>query len=168
MVISDVRLATATAERSEGSARGRRPHRNGRSRGAAPSLVQTQSATVQSTLRSNSSRLCRSRAQRAVSHELLPGVETQAGTRGSTFNGLPQNTINITLDGVTVGNNLQTGDGFYSQVFPKMDAVEEVTVTGATPAPKSGGQGSVQIAFRTRSGTNTFDSSIYHYYRGPG
>ena len=24
----------------------------------------------------------------------------------------------------------------------------------------------MQIAFRTRSGTNSFDTSIYHYYRG--
>ena len=34
-----------------------------------------------------------------------------------------------------------------------MDAIEEVTVTGATPDAASGAQGSVQIAFATRSGT---------------
>ena len=47
-----------------------------------------------------------------------------------------------------------------------MDAVEEVTVTGAVPGA-DGGSGSVQIAFATRSGTNRFDGSVYHYYRAP-
>jgi hypothetical protein len=48
-----------------------------------------------------------------------------------------------------------------------MDAVEEVTVTGATPDASAGAQGSVQIAFATRSGSNRYDTSIYHYYRSP-
>ena len=93
----------------------------------------------------------------------LPGVEQTGGYRAATINGLPQNTINLTLDGIGIGNNLQSGDGFYTQVFPRLDAIEEVTVTGATPDAAGGAQGSVQVAFVTRSGTNTFDSSIYHY-----
>ena len=97
----------------------------------------------------------------------LPGVEQTGGYRAATVNGLPQNTISITLDGIGIGNNLQSGDGFYAQVFPRMDAIEEVTVTGATPDAASGAQGSVQIAFATRSGSNRYDASVYHYYRTP-
>ena len=97
----------------------------------------------------------------------LPGVEQTGGYRAATVNGLPQNTISITLDGIGIGNNLQSGDGFYAQVFPRMDAIEEVTVTGATPDAGSGAQGSVQIAFATRSGSNRYDTSVYHYYRTP-
>ena len=43
-------------------------------------------------------------------------------------------------------------------VTPRLDAVEEITVTGATPG-SGGGPGSVQIGFITRSGTN---DSIQH------
>ncbi len=51
-------------------------------------------------------------------------------------------------------------------VTPRLDAVEEITVTGAVPGA-GGGSGAVQVAFTTRSGTNTFNSSIYHYFRHP-
>ena len=97
---------------------------------------------------------------------MLPGVETTAGPRGSTFSGLPNNTINVTIDGVTTGNQLQSTDGFFSMVTPRLDAVEEVTVTGATPGAGSG-PGAVQIAFTTRSGTNQFNNSLYHYFKHP-
>ena len=52
-------------------------------------------------------------------------------------------------------------------MFPRLDAIEEVTVTGATPDAAGGAQGSVQVAFVTRSGTNHFNRSIYHYCRSP-
>lgn len=54
--------------------------------------------------------------------------------------------------------------GFFSMVTPRMDAVEEITVTGAVPG-SGGGAGSVQVAMTTRSGTNQFDGSAYEYYR---
>jgi hypothetical protein len=61
---------------------------------------------------------------------------------------------------------LQSTDGFFSMVTPRMDAVEEITVTGAVPGVGAGA-GSVQIAFVTRSGSNQFDERIYHYWRDP-
>src|SRR6187401_860921 len=53
----------------------------------------------------------------------LPGVSA----RSSTINGLPSNTINITIDGVQNSNLANSTDGFYSQVRPRQDAVEAVT-----------------------------------------
>ncbi len=97
----------------------------------------------------------------------LPGVETSAGPRGSTISGLPQNAISVTYDGVNVNNNFQSTDGFFSMVTPRLDAVEEVTVTGATPTADQAALGAVQVAFVTRSGTNNFDGSLYHYFRHP-
>src|SRR5690606_15508669 len=97
---------------------------------------------------------------------MLPGVSTTGGPRNALINGLPNNTVNITIDGVGTGNALQSTDGFFSMVTPRMDAVEEITVTGAVPGVGAGA-GSVQIAFVTRSGSNQFDSSIYHYFRHP-
>ena len=64
------------------------------------------------------------------------------------------------------GNMLQSGDGFFSMVTPRLDAVEEITVTGAVPGAGAG-PGSVQIQFATRSGTNRLDGSAYHYWRQP-
>ena len=97
---------------------------------------------------------------------LLPGVSTTGGPRGAVINGLPNNTVNITIDGISTGNMLQSTDGFFSMVTPRMDAVEEITITGAVPGANSGA-GSVQVQFVTRSGSNQFSSSVYHYYRGP-
>ena len=131
-------------------------------------LVRTQATSVQSTMLAEQINKLPLISRNALSAVMfLPGVEQIGNYRNSTINGLPQNTINITLDGIGIGNNLQSGDGFYTQVFPRTDAVEEVTVTGATPDAGSGAQGSVQIAFATRAGSNQFNHSVYHYYRTP-
>src|SRR5687768_16759443 len=131
-------------------------------------IVQTQSATISSTISieqvTNLPLVSRNALNFVV---FLPGVETTGGPRGSTISGLPQDTINITLDGISVSNNLQSGDGFFSMVVPSLDAIEEVTVTTATQGADSAGQGATQIQFVTRSGTNALQSSIYHYIRHP-
>ena len=131
-------------------------------------IVQTQSATISATISveqvTNLPLVSRNALNFVV---FLPGVETQGGPRGSTISGLPQDTINITLDGINVSNNLQSGDGFFSMVVPSMDAIEEVTVTTATQGADAAGQGATQIKFVTRSGTNTLQSSVYHYIRHP-
>lgn len=134
---------------------------------AASTLVQTQSTAVTSTIpveQINKLPLVSRNALYAVA--FLPGVETADGPRGATISGLPNNTVNITIDGISTGNQLQSGDGFFTMVTPRLDAIEEITVTGATPGA-GGGSGSVQIAFTTRSGTNEFNSSIYHTIRDP-
>src|SRR5688572_33181750 len=87
----------------------------------------------------------------------LPGVSTPGGNRDATINGLPRGTINITLDGVNVQDNtLRTSDGFFAIVSPRLDAIEEVTVSTASQDSVDSGQGAVQVKFVTRSGTNNF------------
>jgi len=96
----------------------------------------------------------------------LPGVNTPGGSRDSTVNGLPQSSINITVDGVSVQDNyLKTTDGFFARMSPRLDAIEEVTVTTAGNGADASSQGSTQIRFTTRSGTNAFSGSSYHYYQ---
>jgi hypothetical protein len=134
---------------------------------AASSLVQTQSSAVTSTIpveQINKLPLVSRNALYSVA--FLPGVETAGGPRGAVISGLPNNTVNITIDGVSTGNGLQSTDGFFSMVTPRLDAIEEITVTGATPGA-GGGSGSVQIAFTTRSGTNQLATSLYHTMRDP-
>ncbi len=135
---------------------------------AASELVQTQSSTVASTLSTEQLTELPLVSRNALySLAMLPGVSASGNNlRNSIINGLPNNTVNITIDGVGTGNALQSGDGFFSMVTPRMDAVEEVTVTGAVPGVGAGA-GSVQVAFTTRSGSNQFDTSAYLYWRDP-
>ncbi len=113
-------------------------------------LVQTQTAAVSSTLiaeQLNEVPLPSRNALYALN--LLPGVQFGAGggPRAAGINGLPNNTVNITIDGVQTGNMLQSTDGFFSMVTPRLDAIEEITITGAVPGAGAG-PGSVQVAVR--------------------
>jgi hypothetical protein len=131
-------------------------------------LIQTQTATISSTISAEQVNNLPLVSRNALNFVVfLPGVSTTGGPRGSTISGLPQNTINISLDGINVSNNLQSGDGFFSMVVPSVDAIEEVTVTTATQGADAAGQGATQIKFVTRSGTNEYATSIYHYLRHP-
>src|SRR5262249_14076560 len=86
--------------------------------------------------------------------------------RSSTVVGLPQSAISITVDGANIQDKYtRSGDGFFANVQPKLDLVEEVTVSSATSGADASGQGAVQIKFATRSGTNTFAGSLYEYHR---
>ncbi len=135
---------------------------------ASSELIQTQSATVSSTLTTEQlTELPLASRNALYSLAMLPGVSASSNNlRSSVINGLPNNTVNITIDGINSGNALQSGDGFFSMVTPRMDAVQEVTVTGAVPGVGAGA-GSVQVAFVTRSGSNQFDTSAYLYWRDP-
>ncbi|HXT32501.1 MAG TPA: TonB-dependent receptor [Vicinamibacterales bacterium] len=130
-------------------------------------IIQTQSSTVSTTLNTNQITKLPLTSRSAMDFvNLLPGVSTPGGNRNATINGLPQGVINITLDGVNIQDNtLKTSDGFFAIVSPRLDAIEEVTVTTASQGVDASGQGAVQIKFVTRSGTNTFTGSGYHYYR---
>lgn len=89
----------------------------------------------------------------------LPGTQSPAGPRNTTFDGLPQATVNMTMDGVNIQDNLLkngSGGAFYPVVYPRMDAIEEVSVTTAASGAESLGEGAIQVRFVTKSGTNTW------------
>src|SRR6188508_1445797 len=129
-------------------------------------IVQTQSSTVSTTINTNQISKLPLTSRSAMDFvNLLPGVSTPSGNRDATINGLPRGTINITLDGVNIQDNtLRSTDGFFSIVSPRLDAIEEVSVTTAGQGADAG-QGAVQIKFVTRSGGNSYTGSGYHYYR---
>ena len=96
----------------------------------------------------------------------LPGFNTSGTARNSTVSGLPRSAINITLDGMSVQDNyLKTTDGYFARLSPLLDSVEEVTVTTAGNTADATGQGSVQIRFVTKSGTNSWTGTAYEYLR---
>jgi uncharacterized protein YegL len=64
----------------------------------------------------------------------LPGVTTTGGAasarNNTTIAGLDNSKLNITIDGAT-NAGLNNGQGFFSQVYPRLDSVEEVTLQTA-------------------------------------
>jgi hypothetical protein len=133
----------------------------------ATALVQTVSSSVSSTINTKQIESLPLTSRNVMDFvTFLPGVQTPGGLRQSSINGLPRAAINVTLDGVNVQDNtLRNTDGFFTIVQPRLDAIEEVTVSTAAGESVGGGSGAVQIRFTTRSGTNTYSGSLYHYYR---
>jgi hypothetical protein len=133
----------------------------------ATALVQTVASSVSSTINTKQIESLPLTSRNVMDFvTFLPGVQTAGGLRQSSINGLPRAAINVTMDGVNVQDNtLRNTDGFFTIVQPRLDAIEEVTVSTAAGDTVGGGGGAVQIRFTTRSGTNTYSGSLYHYYR---
>jgi hypothetical protein len=133
----------------------------------ATEVVQTQSAASSTTINTRSITSLPVGSRSALDFtQFLPGVQTSSTVRNSTINGLPQSSISITLDGVNIQDNtLKTTDGMFAIVSPRLDAVEEVSLTSAAQGAEASGQGGVQIKFTTRSGSNSFSGSGYYFYQ---
>ena len=86
-----------------------------------------------------------------------PGTQTPGTPRTSSINGLPKGTVNISIDGLNVQDNLlRSDDGFFTTIMPRTDSIEEVTVSTAGVGAESAGEGAAQVKFVTKSGTNSF------------
>ncbi|HVA64502.1 MAG TPA: carboxypeptidase regulatory-like domain-containing protein [Terriglobales bacterium] len=95
-----------------------------------------------------------------------PGTQTGNAVRQSLIDGLPQSAISQTLDGINIQDNTaKSGDGIFVAVFPRTDAVEEVTMSTAAAGADSLGGGAVQIKFVTRSGTNQWHGDLFEQNR---
>jgi hypothetical protein len=133
----------------------------------ASQVIQTQSAAASTTINTKSITSLPVGSRSALDFtQFLPGVQTSSSVRNSTVNGLPQSSISITLDGVNIQDNtLKSTDGFFAIVSPRLDAIEEVSLTSAAQGAEASGQGGVQIKFTTRSGSNTYAGSAYYFYQ---
>jgi hypothetical protein len=132
-------------------------------------VLQTQSANVSTTITGRQITDLPFTSRNATDLLLfLPGTVTPGRPRSSSFNGLPQGAINMTLDGLNIQDNaVKNTDGFYTNFYPRTDAVEEVTLSTATPGAESAGEGAVQIKMVTRQGSNDYRGSLYEYHRNP-
>ncbi|MEO6723799.1 MAG: carboxypeptidase regulatory-like domain-containing protein [Blastocatellia bacterium] len=132
-------------------------------------ILQTQSATVSTTLSTEQIGKLPLQSRNTIYFlTLLPGVSSSATTsiRNSTINGLPSSAYNVTIDGLNTQDNLlKSTDGFFSYINPTVDAIQEVTLSTATPGAESSGQGAIQIKFVTRQGNNDLHGSLYYYHR---
>jgi carboxypeptidase family protein len=134
----------------------------------ASEIMQTQSATVQTTLQTKQLQQMPLTTHTALDYIIsMPGVNTSANgnTRGSTINNLPNRAMNITMDGISVQDNRSSGEGFFMYIRPMMDSVEEITVSTSTPGAESSGSGAAQIRMTTKSGSNRFTGTAYNSWR---
>jgi hypothetical protein len=130
-------------------------------------VLQTSSATVSSTITGRQiSELPFSTRDAMQLVLVLPGTQTPGTPRSSSINGLPKGSLNITIDGINVQDNLlKSSDGFFTATQAKADAVAEVSLSTATPGAESGGQGSAQVRFVTKSGTNDWHGGGFWQHR---
>ncbi len=96
---------------------------------------------------------------------LVPGAQGSGGT--ATFNGLPNASMNITIDGVN--NNSQRfksgGTSFFGFAPTRLDAMEEVTVSTSGMGADASGGGSMNIVFSTKRGTDQYHGKFFDQWR---
>jgi Carboxypeptidase regulatory-like domain len=96
----------------------------------------------------------------------LPGTATVGRPRSSSVNGLPKGALFISMDGINSQDNfLRTTDGFFTYIRPRIDAIEEVQVSTATPGAEASAGGAVHIRFVTKAGTNQYHGGGWWYNR---
>ncbi len=130
-------------------------------------VLQTTTATVSSTLVGR-----QIHDLPFVTRNALELIITQVGTqtvgtpRTSSINGLPKGSLNITMDGLNIQDNLlRSDDGFFATIQPKTDAIEEVTISTAGVGAESAGEGAAQIKFVTKSGSNDYHGGLFWQHR---
>jgi hypothetical protein len=99
---------------------------------------------------------------------LMPGGQQAGSARQATFNGLPKGALNITMDGLNIQDNINKssfGGGMFTVIRPKLDNVEEISVTTAAAGADAAGEGAVTIRFVTRRGGNDFHGGAFYQYR---
>jgi hypothetical protein len=89
---------------------------------------------------------------------MMPGANSAGDNRYTTFNGLPNASLNISVDGVN--NNSQRfksgGTSFFQFAPTRIDAMEEVTVQTSGMGAESAGQGAMSIQMITKRGTDRY------------
>jgi hypothetical protein len=98
---------------------------------------------------------------------LMAGAQRGSSDRNSDFNGLPNASQNITLDGINNNSQRFKSGGTSNFVFAplRLGAIEEVTVSTTGMGADSSGEGAMQMRFVTRRGSNQFHGSGFEQLR---
>lgn len=133
-------------------------------------VLQTQTATIGNTITGRQITETPIASRDALDLvTLLPGTASVGAPRRSSINGLPKGSLSISIDGVDVQvNDARSSDGFFTYVRPRVDAIEEVTVSTSNPGAEASGDGAVQIKFITKRGTNNYRGSAFWQHRDEG
>ena len=97
----------------------------------------------------------------------MPGASGGGNARYASFDDLPHGALNVSVDGVNTQDNLYksySGGAFYTWITPRVDAIDEVTVSSAANSASTS-EGAVQIQFVTKRGTNDWHGGGFEYLR---
>src|SRR6476659_410416 len=134
---------------------------------AGAEMLQTSTATVTSTLVGRQLHelpfTSRNLSELIVTQ---PGSATPDVPRSTSVYGLPQSALNVTLDGINIQDNSnKSSDGFFNAIFPRADAIEEMTITSAAAGAESNAEGALQMKLVTRSGSNAWHGGLFEQHR---
>jgi hypothetical protein len=134
---------------------------------AGAEVLQTQTATVTDTLVGRQLHELPFTSRNLT--ELIvtqPGSATPGVPRSTSVYGLPQAAMNVTIDGINIQDNSnKSSDGFFNAIFPRADAIEEMTVSSASAGADSNAEGAYQVKMVTRSGTNDWHGGLFEQHR---
>src|SRR5207247_3103500 len=121
---------------------------------AGAEVLQTSTATVTSTLVGRQLHELPFTSRNLT--ELIvtqPASATPGVPRSTSVYGLPQSALNVTLDGINIQDNSnRSSDGFFNLVFPRAEAIEEMTISSAAAGADSNAEGAMSSKMVTRSG----------------
>ena len=130
-------------------------------------ILQTETASLTSTL--NGRQLHELPFTSRNLTELIvtqPGSATPGVPRSTSVYGLPQSALNVTLDGINIQDNAnKSSDGFFNSIFPRADAIEEMTVSSAAATADNNAEGAMSIKMVTRSGSNSWRGGLFEQHR---
>src|SRR5262245_56370210 len=130
-------------------------------------VLQTETATISSTLVGQQLHELPFTSRNLT--ELLvtqPGSATPGVPRSTSVYGLPQSAMNVTLDGINIQDNSnKSSDGFFNNIFPRAEAIEEMTISSAAAGADSNAEGAMSIKMVTRSGSNVWHGGLFEQHR---
>jgi len=95
--------------------------------------------------------------------QLVAGAQTAGDERFTTYNALPNAAVSITIDGMTANSQRYrtSSTGFFTFAPLRLGAFDEVTVSTSDLTADAGAEGSTQIRFVSKRGTNQFHGNAF-------
>jgi hypothetical protein len=129
--------------------------------------LETTSNAISSTVRNESIQELPVSGRNLLGFSLLTaGAQRGSTDRDSDFNGLPNASLNITLDGISNNDWRFKSGGTSMFVFAplRLGAMEQVNVSTAGIGADASGSGAMQIRWVTKRGTNHFHGSAFEEF----
>jgi len=135
--------------------------------GGGAQIVETQNASVSNVIAGRAITDLPFNARSAVLLGVLdPGAQTVGSSRSTQFEGLPKSSINITFDGINIQDQLlKSSDGFFATNDPRVDDVEEFSITDAANSADKSGEGAIQMNYVSKRGGNAWHGGAWETFR---
>jgi len=94
---------------------------------------------------------------------LVSGAQSGGDERFTTYNALPNGAVNITIDGTSANSQRYrtSTTGFFTFAPLRLGAFDEVTVSTNELTADAGAEGSTQVRFVTKRGSNQFHGNAF-------